>query len=306
MRPSRGRLDVREVVLGVAIHQSGAALQVGQRRAVGHIIRHLNRNTEELELALVPVGIAEPVGYNSLVAGTEALETVEVPVPTEHALGALEDLLSLFREQGVEDNNVVHGYSPFFVGTAGACAPALVGLVVSVVDGEVNLHVAQATAPAAVGCLCADFLPRSRIGRVSASRIGLQVILLGQLRGILLDGSAEGLADDGVLAAHDSHAAIVYTQRRSRGLAMGAEVLDSGEHRGAVIDGHVDVAGPALATTLDGGKGIAFGVSGVLDVIQCQLQHRQVGIDIPVGQEAAFEPLDFVLRHSKFSFHVRA
>jgi len=109
LAPSRCRLDVRVVVLGVAVHHAVATPQEGHRRAVVHGLRNLDGDAEQLELALVAVGIAEPVGRDYLVAGTDALEPVKVPIVAEHALGLLEDALGVLRELGVDDDDVIHG-----------------------------------------------------------------------------------------------------------------------------------------------------------------------------------------------------
>ena len=114
LAPSLRWSDVREVIFSVAVGEGSAAAQVGHCRAVIHAFRYLDSDTEQLEFALIPVGIAEPVGHHVLVTGANALESIEVPVPAKHALSALENLFSFLREHGIDDDGIVlHDYIPF-------------------------------------------------------------------------------------------------------------------------------------------------------------------------------------------------
>ena len=123
-------LGIREVILRVAADGAGAAAQIGHGRAVVHAVRYFNDDAEQLEHALASIGIAEPVGHHVLVTGADALETVKVPVPAEHSLRGLQDALSLFSDERVDDDGIVvlHGITSLNVvdDLAEACAPAVV------------------------------------------------------------------------------------------------------------------------------------------------------------------------------------
>ena len=101
------------MVFGMAIDSVGPTPQVGHCREVVHAFRHFNSDTEQLEHALIPVGVAEPVGHHILITGVNALESIEIPIPAEHALSAFEDFLSILCKLGVNDDSIVlHGYIP--------------------------------------------------------------------------------------------------------------------------------------------------------------------------------------------------
>ena len=128
------------MVFRVAVDVASGLVQVGHYHAVVHALRHLDGDGEQLELALVRVGIAEPVSHDGLIARVDALEPVEVPAKAENVLSVLENLFGVL-VGGVDDDGVeLHGYIPFhysLVDLAGACAPAVVGL--PELDGDVGL-----------------------------------------------------------------------------------------------------------------------------------------------------------------------